>query len=98
MTIISAVIRQTFINVATDSLLAAKQSAGTVINKESVPGKPKFVAFPKIRCIASYWGVASILGNSKKETWTTYDWLKSKVQIQSNFSSMEDFGEHLKED
>ena len=86
MTIISAIIKRDFIIVASDSLIVED-------NKRKFPKNPKFVAFPKLRCIVSYWGRVSIKkGGKTNADWEIGKWLHEKLNHQDNFTSIEEFG------
>jgi hypothetical protein len=91
MTIISAIIKRDFIIVASDSLIVRK--SGKITGEKYFPNKPKFVAFPKLRCVVSYWGTISIIQNGKDKTdWDIHDWLMKKLNAQEQFESVEKFG------
>lgn len=99
MTVISAVLTQKLIVVSTDSLIANISEDGRRIPIPGVINKPKYVCYPKLRCIASYWGLATIQPlNTNKVVWKTYDWLKSKINIQDKFDNIKDFGQYLADD
>lgn len=96
MSVISAILTPDFIVVSSDSILTFEVDGVKIIDDDSFT-KPKFVSFIKLKCIVSYWGLAYIKVGQKK-VWRTFEWLKSKVSVQEQFSNVEDFGNHLKKD
>jgi hypothetical protein len=94
MTIISAVIKKEFIIVASDSLIVRKLIGKE--NKSFFPSTPKFVSFPQLRCIVSYWGNISIIPKEKTEpSWEIRKWLIEKLDKQHQFETIEAFGQSL---
>jgi hypothetical protein len=96
MTVISALLKLDLIVVSSDSIISSMQNGKRIINPDSYR-RPKFVSYPQLRCVAAYWGIANIKVDSEI-VWETYDWLYSKGSLQSQFDSLESFGQHLKDD
>jgi hypothetical protein len=96
MSVISAVLTNDYIVVSSDSILTFEVDGVKIIDDDSYT-KPKYVSYPYLKCIVSYWGLAYIKDNGIK-VWMTYEWLESKVKTQKDFVSVEDFGKHLKAD
>jgi hypothetical protein len=96
MSVISAILTKDFIIVSSDSILTFEVDGKKLIDDDSYT-KPKYVSFPILKCIISYWGLAYIKVGQDK-VWQTYEWLQSMIDKQLDFSSIEDFGKHLKND
>lgn len=96
MSVISAILTKDFIVVSSDSILNFEVDGIKVIDDDSYT-KPKFVSFPKLQCVVSYWGLAYIKIQDEK-VWQTYEWLKSKVAVQDKFENVESLGNELKAD
>jgi hypothetical protein len=97
MTVISALLSPKYIIVSTDSMLSSKDGGKWIANKSSYNKNIKFVPYKDLRCIASYFGMASIEENGEC-VFNTLEWLKSKGSKQHEFETILSFGEHLRDE
>lgn len=96
MSVISAILTKDFIIVSSDSILTFEVDGKKLIDDDSYT-KPKYVSFPKLKCIVSYWGLAYFKVGDQK-VWQTYEWLQSKIDKQDDYQNIEEFGMSLKQD
>lgn len=92
MTVITAVITQHCIAIATDSFLTSFDMNGNSTIEEGE--QSKIVPIRSLRAAASYWGLAEY------GSWSTYRWLqeKAKEANQQPCLSLQEFCQLLRED
>ena len=88
MTVISAILSKSCIAIASDSLI-------TTYDKTNNPleyGKSKIVYYEKLKCSASYWGLAW-----NDHGWSTYDWLEKQKSKSAEIDTLENFANYLRD-
>jgi hypothetical protein len=95
MTVISTILKRDHIAFASDSLITMSMSGKFEVVEEQ---EAKFILFPKLKCIAGYWGLARVYDSNKNLKWSIHDWLTRQVKEAEKFDTIRSFGLQLKKD
>lgn len=89
MSVIAAVITRHCVAISSDSLITYIREDGKFIPCEWE--KSKIIPVTKFHAAMAYWGLASY------GQWSTYEWLRDRAQTASNFATLEEFANSLRD-
>lgn len=92
MTVVTTLLTKDYIAVGSDSLITSWKDGNLEVMEKK---QPKFIPFPKLRCVACYWGLAQVYDTNGKLIWSMNNWLKSQLKYSEDCKTIEQFGNQL---